>query len=143
MAELFTEEWVESWGRELRRSEEYREAAQEWEGAIVFELRASQELDEDRAVFLDLLHGDCRHARLAADGDREGARYVVSADLATWRTVLDGTISVLPAIMRGKLRLRKGKLSTLMPFTAAARELLAAATRIETELPRSPEDLDC
>ena len=143
MAELFTEEWARDWGNELSQSEEYRQAASSWEGPIVLELKASKKstnacnLPEDRAVLLDLWRGECRQARLADDDDVANALFVLRADLATWRTVLDGSISFLPAILRGKLKLRKGKLSALMPFTDAAKELVAAATRIETEFPGS------
>lgn len=143
MPEIFNESWAEALGRELQESEEYQKAAQKWEGPLVLELAASDGIEEDRALFLDLWHGECREARLAEPEDREACDFVIRADLATWKTVLDGTISPLPAIMRGKLKLAKGRLASLMPYTAAARELVAAAARIETTFPEdAPETGD-
>ncbi|MCB1036063.1 MAG: SCP2 sterol-binding domain-containing protein [Acidobacteria bacterium] len=134
MAELFSDPWAVAWGEELRRSEAYRQAARNWEGPVVFELSGT----ECRSVYLDLWRGECRIARIAEDGDIESARFVLSADLATWISVLEGNLSPLPAVMRGKLQLKKGKLSALLPFTAAARELVVAATNVSTEFPGAP-----
>lgn len=130
MAEFLSEEWAKAWGEALATSEEYRKAAQRWEGPVLFRLKGS-----DRAVYLDLWHGECRDARAATDSDPETARFILSADLPTWLSVLDGTIAPLPAVMRGRLKLEKGKLSSLMPYTAAARELVQAATCLDTRFP--------
>ena len=130
MAEFLSQAWAQAWGEALSASDAYREAARRWEGAVLFRLQGS-----DRAIFLDLWHGECREARAAEDSDAETARFVLSADLPTWLSVLDGSIAPLPAVMRGRLRLEKGKLSALMPFTAAARELVQAATTLETQFP--------
>lgn len=131
MAELFSDAWARAWGEELARSESYRQAAAGWEGPVVFRLKGA----EDRAIFLDLHDGKCNAARTATADDYEKARYVLSADLPTWLSVLDGTISVLPAVLRGRLRLEKGRLSSLLPYTAAAKELVHAATSVEAQLP--------
>lgn len=135
MAELFSDGWAKAWGEELGRSEAYRRASERWEGPVLFRLRGWE-----RSVYLDLWHGECRAARAADEGDRESARFILSADLPTWLSVLDGTIAPLPAVMRGRLRLEKGKLSALMPYTAAARELVQAATCLETEIPAENEE---
>ena len=39
------------------------------------------------------------------------------------------------ALMRGKLKLEKGNLGSLLPHTSAAKELVVAAREIETDFP--------
>ncbi len=129
--EIFTDPWARAWGERLNESEAYREAAESWEGAVLLE--DSHADDDLRAVFLDLHHGACLEARVARAGDGERARYVLSATEADWLRVLDG-MSPISAILRGKLKLSKGSLASLMPFTRAASELVEAARRIESDV---------
>ena len=43
----------------------------------------------DRAIYLDLWHGECREARAATEEDLEKAPYVVSADPYTWKLIFE------------------------------------------------------
>jgi ribonucleoside-diphosphate reductase beta chain len=129
--QIFTDPWARAWGERLNESEAYREAAENWEGAVLLE--DSLAVDGLRAVFLDLRHGACLEARAARAGDGERARYVLTATEADWLRVLDG-MSPISAILRGKLKLSKGSLASLMPFTRAASELVEAARRIEPDV---------
>ena len=59
--EIFTDGWARAWGERLNASDSYREAAAEWEGAVVLENDRGDH--GSQAVFLDLLHGECLEAR--------------------------------------------------------------------------------
>lgn len=137
MAELFSESWAVDWGEELRRSAAYRQAAATWEGDLVLELAADTAVGvlETRAVYLDLWRGDCRDARSAVAADCEAAKYFIAADPTSWMRVLRAEVAPVAAIMRGMLRLRRGSVAGLMPHVPAAKELVLAATRIETSYP--------
>jgi putative sterol carrier protein len=132
MLELFTETGAQRWGEQLQRSEEYRKSAATWEGGLILTLKAPQEQGGDKAVFLDLWHGDCRQARLATEADREAAAFHIAAGFETWIQVLEGTIAPLNAIMRGKLKLEKGKLAALLPYAQAAKALVLAAVVVHS-----------
>jgi putative sterol carrier protein len=135
-AELFGEEWARAWGEELSRSEAYRAAAATWEGAMIFGMTPDESLGvgTPRRVLLDLWHGACRAAR-AVEEDLAEVPYVVIGGPAVWKEVLEGTIEPLRALMSGQLKLARGSVARLLPYIAAARELLAAARRIPTEFP--------
>lgn len=92
-------------------------------------------LTADRAVFADLWHGECRAARRASDEDREGADFVIRADAGTWQRVLGGDLEPIFGIMSGKLKLTRGSLARLTPHLAASRELVLAATRVDSTFP--------
>ena len=51
------------------------------------------------------------------------------------RQVLTGQTPPLMAIMTGKLRLTKGSIMELLPYVAAAKELVLAAATVESTFP--------
>ena len=122
---VFTAPWADAFAAELGRSEAYRQAAATWEGSLL--LAAAS-----RAVFLDLHHGECRSARVATAQDEAAADFVLHAEEAVWRKVLQGELEPLFGIMSGKLQLRRGSLVRLTPYINAARELVRAAARVDT-----------
>ena len=131
--EVFTPEWTETWAEELRTNEAYRKAAATWEGSILLEMRGLG--DGPRAVFADLWHGDCRDARLATEADLEEADYIISATVDSWKKLLAGKLDPIFGLMTGKLDLRRGSVSDLMPYMEASKQLVAAAARIEADFP--------
>lgn len=132
--EAFTAPWAEAWCRALNASDAYRMAGARWEGDVVLLMRADG-VAPARAVYLDLHHGSCRAARLASDEDQAGARYVLEADLPTWRDLLGGRTPPLMALMSGQLRLTRGNLAALVPFAGAAAELVSTAVHMNSEFP--------
>lgn len=135
----FSRSWAAAWEDELRASEAYRKAAATWEGSLTLEMATDDGADgAGRAVFVDLWHGDCRGARVATDEDRGGADFVIRGGVGTWQRVLAGELEPIFGIMSGKLKLTRGSLAKLVPQVTAARELVAAAARIDTIFP-APE----
>ncbi|MDI3328935.1 MAG: SCP2 sterol-binding domain-containing protein [Alicyclobacillaceae bacterium] len=134
---VFGPEWAKQWGERLNQNVQYRQSAQTWEWplVLVMERDPSVGLEEDRAVYLDLWHGECREARAATPEDQEKAPYVISADPYTWKQVLDGELEAISSIMRGRLKLVKGNMSTLSGYVMAAKYLVESALGIDTELP--------
>jgi putative sterol carrier protein len=118
----------------LNQREGYRAAAATWEGAILL-VMLGDGAGQERRVFLDLWHGDCRDARAAGPEDEAAARYVLTGTVAAWQQVLTSAVAPLVAIMTGKLRLSKGSLVELIPYVNAAKELVAAAALVQATFP--------
>jgi putative sterol carrier protein len=134
--EVFSEAWAGEWCRVLNGRSSYQTAAATWEGAVALVMtRDGSDHAESRSVFLDLWHGQCRGARVASPEDLESARYILSGTASSWRGVLSGTMAPLTAIMTGKIRLTKGNMASLVPFAAAARELVGAAMDMDVSFP--------
>lgn len=135
--EVFTDAWAHAWGEQLRTSDEYRSAADTWEGAIalVLEADAGLGLPESRSVLLDLWHGECREARAAEPADLEGAPFVLQGAAAVWKRVLEGDLDPLFALMSGKLQLVRGSVAKMVPYARASKEMVLAARRIEASYP--------
>ena len=130
--QLFTEMWAKAWRDRLNASPAYREAAAEWQGRVALVMRADETTPE-RAVYLETARGGCDAARSATSADLEQADYIFEAPAAVWRQVFRGAIPPAMAVLTGRLRLTRGSLGTLLPYVAAARELLASAAEIGGE----------
>ena len=135
--ELFSDEWAKAAADIIKQSTGYKQAAKNWEGAMIFTLQADPSLGvpEPRSAYLDLWHGDCREGRAAQKADLESAPYIVSADAYTWKQVLEGKLEPIQGLLRGKLKLQKGNMAVLARYVAAAKELVHCATLAETKYP--------
>jgi putative sterol carrier protein len=134
--EVFSEAWARQWCQELNNRPSYQEAAAAWEGSVALVMtRDSSGKSPAKAVFLDLWHGRCRSAHLATEADLAAARYVLSGHMSGWRDVLSGKLAPLTAVMTGKIRLTRGSMGSLVPFAAAARELVNSAVEMDVSFP--------
>ena len=127
----FTQEWAEAWGAALNESAEYRAAAATWEGPVALLLDDGVP-EARRAVVLDLWHGACRSARTADPDGLETSGFVFQASSAGWKAVLSGNTSPAMALLSGKIRLGRGNLAALLPYAAAAKQLLDLASQVPT-----------
>jgi putative sterol carrier protein len=135
--EMFTHDWAVACGDQINANEEYRKAAKNWKWPLVLTMKADAKLGvPERSVYLDLFQGDCREARVAQPADLEAVPYVISADPPTWKRVLEHDLEPIPGLMRGKLKLVKGSLVSLLPYVTAAKEMVNSAANVDTRFPQ-------
>ncbi len=134
---VFSPEWIDKWAPEINASEEYRKAARWWEWPLVLVLRADPALGipEDRRVYLDLFHGECRKARPGTVEERAQTKFVLSADVRAWKEIFQGKVGPIAAIVLGKIKLERGSYVTLALNTPAATALVGTATKVDTAFP--------
>ena len=137
MAIAFSDQWARAWGAALNQSQTYREAAATWEGSIAVVATDGSAAPPGAAVFLDVWHGQCRGAREATGADIEGADFVLEASPAAWKQVLASQMSPVMALLTGQVTLARGELTRLLPYAAAAKELVSLAGTIDTQFPPS------
>ncbi len=136
-AEIFTHEWASLWADSINANQSYKKAAATWEGAIgmIMTPDSAMGIPAERIVIADLWHGDCRGARVATAAEFEETPYLISAEPAAWRSVLDGRTDPIVGLMGGKLKLAKGGLFALLPYAKAAKELVRSAIDVDTSFP--------
>jgi putative sterol carrier protein len=132
LIEVFTGQWAAACCERLNQRDAYRTAAATWEGAIVLVMSADPAagVAGDRAVYIDAHRGACRGAHVASDDEMGSAPFVLRADPATWKRLLDRQIEPVSAVMMGKLKLVRGPLMVIARHAAAAREMIAAAADV-------------
>lgn len=131
-----TQAWFDAFRARIEASDEYREAAAEWEGDIAFLIKA----EPDRGVpadvwgWLDLWHGDCRDAGIIDEERAATAAYGITAPYTRWKDVLLGDLDPIKGMMQGKLKVR-GDLPTIVRQVRAATELVRLTGEVPTTFP--------
>ena len=131
--DLFSTDWAQAWRKAIEASAAIK-ASRGWRWPLVLIARGAGVI-EDRAVWLDLCDGECREARVATAADLAEAPFVLSADLEVWQRLLDRALEPIAGVMKGQLKLVRGSLAALLPYAAAAKELVSAATAVPTRFP--------
>ncbi|MEM4650302.1 MAG: SCP2 sterol-binding domain-containing protein [Pyrobaculum sp.] len=138
MPKFPSKEWAEAFCQALNESTEYRTSASRWEGDIIFlAVNIPPEAGEgDKAAMKFLLkHGQC-HGAEAYVGDaatRADAPYILEADYKTWLDVIAGKIQPIPAMVLGKIKVKKGSFATLAQYAPAALAMIKAAQKVGTQ----------
>ena len=134
MPAFFSPDWADAVCAALNASDAYRQSAATWDGAIRFVARDVPGADGDRAVWLDLRHGDCHGTRTGADAGSAGAPFEIAAAYPVWTEVLAGRLDPVMGMMLGKLKLT-GSMAQIAAHAGAAKQLVACAASVETTAP--------
>jgi putative sterol carrier protein len=128
-----TDEWVKALMEELNKSTAYAEAAATWEGDFYFIVEGPG-AQNPQLLYMDLWHGKCREAFLAADESAKSPAFRITGNLESWKQVLTKKLDPIQGMVTGQLKL-KGNMAAIMKSVKAAKELVEATTRVPTEFP--------
>ncbi len=134
MAVFPSQEWLSMFVDRINASEEYRDAAADWEGDVsfVFEAEPDRNVPDTTWAWLDLWHGACRDGRVVTPEEGTKARYILRAPYSRWKEVLAGDLDPVKGMMQGKLKLQ-GDLPTIIRYVRAANELVHLTSTVPTE----------
>ncbi|HYU56738.1 MAG TPA: SCP2 sterol-binding domain-containing protein [Actinomycetota bacterium] len=126
-----SEEWSTEYAKLINASSEYREAAHDWEGVVVYHFQAEPDkgLGGDVYGWFDLWHGECREAKQVTAEEAAKAEFLVSASYSTWKQVLLKQLDPMKALMQGRLKMR-GDLPKAVRYTKATMILNDLATQV-------------
>ena len=134
--EAFSEDWARSWCEALNSDPAFRSAAATWAGDVTLVMTQSSGPEApQRAVRVEIRHGECLTAKSAPEADLTEASYVLTGTGTAWRDLLSGRQNPLTALMTGKVRLTRGSLVALLPYGAMARELIRLAIEMNASIP--------
>ncbi|MHA1199040.1 MAG: SCP2 sterol-binding domain-containing protein [Candidatus Heimdallarchaeaceae archaeon] len=128
-----SKEWVEDYMEVLNNSQDYKEAAEWWEGDFLFVIEPDDKLDKEHTFYLDLWHGDCRSVSYFAEGEETPkTEFEYRGTYSNWLKVIKGELDPIKGILTRKFKLvgDKGK---VMRATKAAKELVNSAQKVPTE----------
>ena len=130
----FSTAWADALLAAVNDDTGYRDVAKGWTNPVALVVEPGEGIDDGAAVQVDLKAGTCLSAASLAPA-AVSAPFVLSADLATWKEIVGGDTDPLAAVARGKVRLTRGSLGTLMLHARGAKALLECARQIETHWP--------
>jgi len=118
--------WVACLVEIINSSSAYAEAAKQWEGDVLLVV------EREGAAYLDLWHGTCRRSEYLDDPSGVKAEYTLTANMATWRKILERRLDPMQAMMTRQVKL-DGNMVKAMQNMKAAQEMVRCATQVETE----------
>jgi putative sterol carrier protein len=129
---IFSEEWVEAFGKAINDNPNYKPSALTWEGDMLFVIESSGNLDHTVKVLVGLYHGDCTGTKLVKEGEDVEAEFIITGNYDNVLQVIKKEIDPIRAIMAGKLKL-EGNMAKVMRHTKAAQEIVVSLGNIETD----------
>lgn len=130
----FSPAWADAFLDAVNSDDGYRDAAKGWTNPVALVVEPGPGVADGAAVQLDLQAGTCVSAESLIP-EVVSAAFVLSADLATWKEIVGGASDPIMAVVRGKVRLTRGSLATLMMHAKGAKALVACAQKIDTLWP--------
>jgi putative sterol carrier protein len=135
MAFLFpSEEWLNALVDELNNNQEYKNAAENWEGDFYFIIEPDEVLQERIIAYMDLWHGECRSACIINDENEKSPEFRMRAPLKKWRKVLEMKLNPIQGMLTGQLKV-SGNMMKIVKNPKAALELVNCCSRVPTEFP--------
>jgi putative sterol carrier protein len=123
-----TPEWASEFEKKVQTDDRYKVVAKTWEGSVtlVFKADPEAELDEDRFIFMDLWHGECRSVKIVPCEIGRKGDYVLEAKYQRWKRVMKKELNVVKEIATNNLK--------LVPFNFKKAAKLAAAAQAAIRL---------
>lgn len=130
MAAVFpNEEWLVKLKEFLNSNEKYAQVARNWEGDLMFDIKAAGALKTDLLIYLDLWHGKCREVRYLPEGGDQEAAFRLTAPYTNFVRVLTGDLDPMQAMMTRKLSV-KGNMAYMMRNVPTVLEFVRCAQAV-------------
>ncbi|MCB2180088.1 SCP2 sterol-binding domain-containing protein [bacterium] len=119
-------DWLDGLVDYLNSSEKYARIAKNWEGDLIFQIKAEAPLDKDVVIYLDLWHGQCRSAKILPANEPLDAAFILSAPYGNFVRVLKGELDPMQAMMTRKLTVQ-GNMGYMMRHVPTVLEFVRSA----------------
>jgi putative sterol carrier protein len=129
-----SDEWMQALKDKLNTDERYAQIARKWEGDILFQIEADDQIPDSSTFYLDLWHGKCRDSYLAVEEHLTelDPAYILSSTYGNFIRVLKGELDPMQAMITRKLRV-KGSMAYMMRNVPVVLDFVRCAQEIESE----------
>jgi putative sterol carrier protein len=133
MALFPSQEWMTELGNLLRESKEYQQAAKDWEGGLALIMEPDAVCKQEFYAYLEPHRGTVKEACMMSKPDEKAAAYVLAGPYSAWKDVVLGKQDAVSSLMKGKLRLKQGKMAALLKNVKASQITMKTMQHIKTE----------
>jgi len=134
MALFPSQEFMSELARLLNESKEYEQAAKNYEdGGLALVLEPDDKCSKEYYLYLEPNHGKVKEACVMSRPDEKPAAYVLTGPYSAWKDVVLGKQDAVSSLMKGKLRLKQGKMASLLKNVKASQLTMKTMQNIKTE----------
>ena len=130
----FSDAWAAAFRDAVNTNDAYSDAGKSWTNPVALVVEPFTGAPAGAAVQVELVAGHCLGAAALAP-EAVTAPFVLTADVETWKSIVMGSTDPIMAVARGKVKLTRGALGTLMLHAKAAKALVTCAHDISTDWP--------
>lgn len=130
----FSAAWADAFLDAVNTDVAYPDVAKGWTNPVALVVEPGTGVAAGAAVQVDLRAGTCLSSA-SLEVHEVSAPFVLTAALDTWKEIVAGSTDPIIAVARGKVKLTRGSLATLMMHAKGAKALVACAQKIDTLWP--------
>ncbi|MFW6120800.1 MAG: SCP2 sterol-binding domain-containing protein [Petrotogales bacterium] len=130
MVRFPSDEWIQTFKKELNKNKAYEKVAKDWEGDFLFVITPDLGLKEEVIFYVDLWHGKCREAYLVT-GNKKAA-FVFKGPYSNWKKVINKELDPIRGLIRGMFTV-EGDSKVILDQVKAAQELVNTASKISVD----------
>jgi putative sterol carrier protein len=129
------EKFASSFCQALNENKDYEEAGKGWKGALLMEMKACGEIEDDIRAYVDVEDGKCRGIELLGPGDdpQEEPVMTITGTMYLWRELAFQRKDPIQCLMTGLLEI-DGDMALAMRYSRAALELANSAKNTDRTL---------
>jgi putative sterol carrier protein len=133
MALFPSQEFLDELARLLNESKEYEQAAKNWDGGLTLILESDDKVKQEYYAYIEPYHGKVKEACMMSKPDEKQAAFVLTGPYNAWKDVVLGRQDAVSSLMKGKLRLKEGKMAVLLKNVKASQITMKTMQHIKTE----------
>jgi putative sterol carrier protein len=124
--------WIKELQRICNTDPEFKDAAGDFSGKMMFHIEADDKLPKDVCLFIDVGEGQVKEAaEYATMKDRDDTDYIMSAKYTQWKDVINGQLEPLRAIMTRKMKLVKGSQLKILKYVKFTLKMMANSMAVD------------
>lgn len=127
-------EWAYALKEVINNDPEIKKAGEDFEADAVIVIEPADVLPEPFIIYVKGVKGAVEEVRQLKSPDEVPAKFVVSSDYHTWKSIMKGELDGVKAVLMGKVKL-KGDMREVLQRAKDQQLMMKALTKINTQFP--------
>ena len=129
-----SDNWVKALKDVVNSDADYAQAAQNWEGDVIFHVEPDSLVPKQMLMYVDLWHGQCRDAYEVASLDDKKAAFVLAAPASVLIRIIQGKLDPMQAMITRQLKVH-GSMVYMMKNVPTVLKFVKCASKVDSEFP--------